>query len=342
MKITPTWIQDFETGLHGLIHRHGERITRNLIWDKYVDVRTSTAGRDMYFFLIESMKLHREGQGGNKRFDDIVAHKFEIVNENVGAGLTLTKNEIDDNQMKESGMPMLDYAGAWAAKQGANAARWPQDVMFELLAAGESSVCYDGLPFFSKAHLTNPFLPSGPTFANLLSGAAASTPSTDPNDAGYPGACPIDESVDLDAAAANFAEAIAYIESLLGPDGKPRNLVVKRALAGSRLKKRLLEVTDTKYLSMNGIENVISRYGVEAEVAAEFGASSLDYHLFAEWDASEGGGLIYQNREDYALTSFVGMTQADLARMKRFEWHYDGRNVGSYGHPYLVFKVKAT
>ena len=31
---------------------------------------------------------------------------------------------------------------------------------------------------------------------------------------------------------------------------------------------------------------------------------------------------------------------AELARLKQFEWHYDGRDGATYGHPFLLFKFR--
>ena len=338
MKITPTWVGNFETRLNTLIDGASERMARNLLWDRIMDVRESATGRELYFWLIEAAKLHREGQGGNKRFDDLVANSFEIVNENIGDGLILTKNEIQDNMMAGEnlrGMPALDYAASWARQMGANAARWPQDVLFELLAAGESTRGYDGEYFFSGAHPINPFNAAAGTYANLFKTSGGAT---------GPGACPIDSAnaSTLDTAAANFAKAVAYVQGLTGANGRPRNLVVKYALAGVGLRKRLSEILDTKFLTTSGIENVVSRYGIEPLIAAEIPATDLYYYLVCEIMPGEGGPLVFQKREDFALTSYSLMDLAELQRRKEFEWSYDGRNAGAYGHPFLIFKVKAT
>lgn len=338
MKITPTWIHNFETRLNTLIDGSSERITRNLFWDKVMDLKESVTGRELFFWLIESAKLYREGQGGNKRYDDLAATYFEIVNEDIGAGLVLTKNEIQDNMMAAPelrGMPALDYAASWARQMGALAARWPQDVMFELLAAGETATGYDGVAFFSTSHPVDPFNDGAGTYANLLTSSASGD---------YPGACPIDSTnaAQLDTAANNFAKAVAYVQGLKGPNGKPRNLTVKYAMAGVGLRKRLHEILDTKYLGVSNIENVISRYGIEPIIASELSASDTSYYLICEFMPGEGGPLVFQKREDFVLSSYAPYNEVELQRRKEFEWTYDGRSAGSYGHPYMIFKVKAS
>lgn len=351
MKITPQWVATFETNVQTLIQDAWARSASNSCWDKFMDVRQSQTGRELLFYLLETAKITSEDQGGNKRFDDIAATFFEIVNQNAGAGLRLTKNEIEDNQMSGAslrGMPALDYASNWARQMGGNASYWPQEKMFELLLAGEGTTvgkAYDGLSFFSNAHLTNPLLASGPTYANLFTGAAASTPSTDPLDASYPGACPIDaaNASTLDTAFTNISKAIAYIGLLKQPNGKPRNLKVKYALGGPLLSKRLFEIFDTKYYGTGSgsTENVLSRMGIEPVIANEI-TSATEYYLACDIIEGEGGGLIFQDRSPYVLTSYSLDTLAELQRRKEFEWSFDGRNAAAYGHPYLMFKVKAT
>lgn len=348
MKITPSWISTFETNVQTLSQDAWKRVSANLIWDKFMEVRSSGTGRELYFWLIESAKIVSQGRGGNKRFDDLAATFLEIVNEDSGAGLRLTRNEIEDNMMAAPGlnrMTALNYSANWATQMGGSQGYWPQEKMFELILAGTANtygLAYDGLVFFHNAHLVDPTKPSGFTYANLLTGAAGSTPATDQNDAIYPGACPIDTSgaATLEIAASNFAAAVAYLQSVKGPNGKPRKLKVVAALAGEPLRKRLSEILDTKYFGTGAgsTENVVSRYGIEPVFSSEI-TSATDYYLKVEMLDGEGGGLIFQDREGYILSSYAPDTQADLQRRKEFEWAFDGRNAAAYGHPYGLAKA---
>lgn len=169
----------------------------------------------------------------------------------------------------------------------------------------------------------------------MLTGASAGA---------YPGACPIDptNAATLDAAATNFARAVAYIQSLRGPDGHPRHLKVTHAMTGLLLQKRILEILDTKYLTLNGIENVVSRYQIEPVVAAEIPADALYFYLWVEMIPGEGGGLIYQDREGAVLSSYAAESYPQLQLRKEFLWTMDGRDGMGYGHPWGVFLVKPT
>lgn len=328
MKITPSWVHTFETNLQTLIQDAWARRRAKLVYDLFVDKRSSTAGRELIFWLLETARIHREGKGGNKRYDDIAAQYFEIVNEDSGNGLILTKNEINDNQMAGAlkGMPTLDYAANWARQMGGAAACWPEDEFFSLIFSGETKLAYDGVPFFSAAHPINPLAGAGsPTYPNLLTGATYAIDAT--------------AAATVDIAAANFARAVAVIETLTQPNGQPRNLKVRHALFGPNLRKRGTEVLASKYLTLNNIDNVVSQYGIEPVISAKI-TSATGYYLACEIIPGEGGPVIYQEREPYVLSSYLPASTAELQRRKEFEWSFDGRNAIAFGHPYLLFNVK--
>lgn len=334
MLITPQWVGTFQTGVQTLLSRHSESTTKNLNWDKLCSVKSSTTLVELYFFLIETMRLDKEGRGGQQRYEDIAATAIEIVNENSGSALQLTRNEIEDNQMREPrGMPVLDFTGAWTKGVANLAMRWPQDQLFALLAQGNTAKAYDNLSFWNTAHLINPKRAATGTYANVFTGAAAGI---------YPGALPIDESVSLDVAISNFSKALAYVEALTGPDGKPRNAVVKYAAVGTSLKTRINQILDTKLQSNTTIENVVSRYGIEPIVFPEISLTDKSCKLICEFDDTEGGPLIFQNREDYALTMYDVDAFPELARRDSFEWRFRGRNAMAFGHPHKMFEMRAT
>jgi hypothetical protein len=258
-------------------------------------------------------------------------------------------NEIEDNMMASPllrGMPALDYAAHWARAQGSSGAYWPQKSLFyRLIANGLTTAGYDGVSFFSTAHPINVANSGVGTYANLLTGAAGATPATDPADAIYPGACPIDSTnaLTLDVAHQNLAKAVAYIQSLRGPHGEVRRLKVKYLLAGEDLRKRSNEILTTRYFGtgQGSTENVITSYGIEPLIASELNELGV-YYLVCKWVPGGGGPFIFQSRKAYTLTTYAPETQVELARRDGFEWKFKGRNGISYGHPYYIFRVNPT
>jgi phage major head subunit gpT-like protein len=321
MKVTPQWIASFETNVQTFIVDAWARAQQALIWEKFMDVRTSGTLRELLFWLLETARIYPEGQGGNKRYDDIAATFFEIDNANSGAGLRLTKNEIEDNMMAAPnlrGMPALDYAASWAKQMGGAGAYWPQENLFTLIGNGKVAKGYDGVPFFSKAHPINP-VSGSLSYANLLSALPLS-------------------GVALDIAAANLNAAVAAMRSLKQPNGKPRFLRPRALLHAPSEQYVVNQLLDAKFY--NATENVFTRLGIEPVCADELAGEPGVWYLGAELIPGEGGPFIFQERDAYVLSSFTSDSQAELNRRKEYEWTFDGRNGAYYGHPYLFFRIE--
>lgn len=338
--ISPAFISTFETNLQTAIQDAWARSQAELHWDQFMEVRPSTAGRELIFWLLETARIYPEGQGGNKRYDDMAAMFREIVNENSGAGLSLRKNEIQDNQMAGEamrGMPALDYAANWAKQMGGAKAYWPQQKLYELIAAGEGDslgLAYDGLPFFYDEHWINPVTQRGGVYSNLwddLPLGVAADPEADP---------PVAESDAIAIAAANLNTAVANVMALTQPNGAPRFLRPRKLLHSPQLQYRVNQLLEAKFY--NAGENVFSRLGIQPVCAFEL-ANAQDpeeWYLGVEPIAGEGAPFIFQDREAYTLTSYASESQVELNRRKTFEWLFDGRNTKAYGHPYLFHKFK--
>jgi len=331
MKITPSWTATFETNVQTFIVDAWARTQKDLIWDKLMDVRPSATLRELYFWLVESAKISTEGQGGNKRYDDLAATFFEIDNVNSGNALMLTKNEIEDNMMAGPllrGMPVLDYAANWAKQIGGAGAYWPQDQLFNtLIPNGATTNGYDGVAFFSTAHPINPVLgASGGTYSNIATGGSAlplliTTGAT--TGAGS-----------VWTAAANLNTAVSNMRSLKQANGKMRRLRPRHLFHDPSLQYSVNQLLDSKFFGAT--DNVFTRLGIEPVCVDELSANPGIWYLTAELMPGEGGPFIYQDREPYYLSSYAADSQVELQRRKDFEWLYDGRNAAWYGHPYLI------
>lgn len=339
---TPQWVGTFEKNVQTLFLNSWNRVLKNLNWDKFMVARPSVTLTELHTWLLETAQIHDYGQGGQAAFDSISAIYREITNNDSGSALELTANELADNMLdprNHPGLqvagPALDYAGHWAKQMGGSSAYYPQKKMFQLNASGEGtsiSAAYDGVAFYSKVHPINPFDSGAGVYANLLSGAASGL---------YPGACPIDSSVSLETAVENFAAAIAYVRSLVSPNGTKRMLRIKYASAGPDLQLRLTQVLKAKYYGADGsTDNVVgSSYGIEPVICDELAVPG-EYYLDCEMIDGEGGAFIWQDRAPYVLSSYTPLNTYELQRLKKFSWSFDGRNAVAFGHPWLRFKVK--
>jgi phage major head subunit gpT-like protein len=325
MKITPEFMVTFETKVSGLVSSSWDRVASALQWDRLMKTRQSQSQIEIITWLLDSVQISNQGNGGNKRFDDMAAHSFSITNEEKGAGLRLFKSEIEDNQMRnDPSVSAMDYALNWGRQAGAAAAYEPQRQMVALLKAGESATGYDGVPFFSASHPVTPGTTGGLTYANLYTGSTYDVAG----------------ATDLTIAGTRFANALAAVSGQKFINGIPRYLKPTIVLAGTALDFRFRNLLGAK--TINNTDNMIQSYGFEEPmILPEFDDQPTSYYIGCEDILSdELGGLIYSDREAYTMNSFAPLSSAELMRHKAFEWTLDGRDGATYGHPFLLFKFR--
>lgn len=344
--ITPQFMFDLESNMRLITSTEYNRLNSNLWWTKIAKTMPSSAKKERINWLLDSARIQRTGKGGNVEFEDIVSQTMEVENLNAAAGLELKKEQLDD--LDGGGVQL---AGHWSRQMGAYSSYWPQKMVAQSLLSNPKT--YDNQPFFSLAHPVNPYDPAAGSFANTFTGAAAGV---------YPGALPIHAtgagSVTVDVAIQNLARAIAYCSALRMPNGEdPRFLRLAALMVPPALTARAQQITNAKFIAQAGgggagsadVEAVIRNFGLGQpiecpELAAAFpGGSDTTYYLaMEEITSNELGAWCYINREPFAITYHGPQTDAQLARIRKFQWTTEGRNVVTPGHPYLLFRGQAT
>ncbi len=354
--LTPEFLFDFESNMQAITENEFARIASRLWWSRFMKMRPSSSKKELVAWLLSTARIEDMGKlGGQMIFEDMISQYTTYENKFAGVGLKMRRAQIED--LDGNG---LDVAGKWSADVGSKMAYWPQEQLVSLIKNGSTSGnnSYDGVTFFNTAHLVNGKNGDKGTFANVFTGAAASTPSTDPNDAGYPGATIIDASVSVDAALANLTKAIAYIKSIRMPDGvTPRFLNPTAIIAPPALQSRVVQLTNAKFLAQaatsgggaGDVEAVIQSFGFSQPIIADelAGADTTFYIGCEEMATTQLGAFVYVDREPFRINYYTGQgggtgVDAVLNRADELEWHCKGRNVAGYGHPYLFFKCLAT
>lgn len=341
--ITPRWFMDFESRMSLVTENEYSRLLQNMWWTLVGRTRTTQAGRDVIAWLLSTAQIHDEGEGGNIRFDDLVSQTTEMSPKFSGAGLELTRAQLTDTDGNG-----LDLSAAWSAQIGAQMAYWPQEQTAYFMMNGHIATeftGYDGKAFFATDHPINPYKTQAGTYANLFTGAASGS---------YPGALPIHGN-DHTVALQNLEKAYGYIASIKMPNGKqPRRLRPKGLIVPPLLMPRATLLTQSKMLVTPGAGGVgmldqtaiISTLGYASPVQAdELGGfeDNTSYFIVAEQITdNQLGAMVYLERDPYQINYYGPQTQAQLNRTDRWEWHVKGRNAVQPGHPYLLFKVKAT
>jgi phage major head subunit gpT-like protein len=334
---------DLESRMRLITSTDYQRLTSELWWKRVAKEQQSGAKKERVTWLLDTAQIKPTGKGGNLKFEDIVSLTQEVENANAGAGLELKKEQFED--LDGNGVQL---AAHWSRGIGSYSAYWPQKSVAKAILA--NPVTYDTRPFFDDAHPVNPYNPVAGTYTNWFHGTASGA---------NPGLLPIGEPITPDAALQNLAKAVAWIHGRYRmPNGEdPRFLKVGGLLVPPALGSRAQQLTDAKFIAQaattgggsGDVEAVIRKMGfgepIEVpELSAGFpGGSDTDYYLLMEDILSNDlGAFTYWNREAFSVLYYGPTTDAQLARIRLFQWSTEGRNVVGPGHPFLLVKVSAT
>jgi phage major head subunit gpT-like protein len=350
--ITPEFLHDLESRMQTIMETQYGELLSDQWWQRVAKTRTSTSKRERLIWLLETAKIIRL-EAGSMQFEDLVATVAEFENLFAGAGMKLTKEQLEDVFNGMPGGEGLELAGAWSRQIGVQAAYWPQNQVAEAIKAGEdsASLTYDGKPFFALDHHVNGVDAGDGSFANLLNATSLGTlaPIHGPESGAG--------SVTADVAMQNLQRVFAYMAGVKMPNGRdPRKLRPVGIIVPPSMSARAQQLTNARLLAQAAsggaggadVEAIIRNWGIGQpiqadELGANLGGDDRDYYVIAAGaDRSELGALVYMTREAFNVVFHGPMTDAQLARMREFQWLTGGRNVVGYGHPYLLFKVKGS
>lgn len=114
----------------------------NSDYTKVATVITSTSKSETYGWLGKFPKM-REWVG-DRVIKDMEAFGYTITNKDFESTVGVDRNDIEDDN--------LGIYTPLFAEMGLSAAQQPDDLVFSLLKAGASSLCYDGQYFFDTDH----------------------------------------------------------------------------------------------------------------------------------------------------------------------------------------------
>lgn len=348
-----------------------ERMTQDDIWYPSLVKPFPIAGKSERFnWLIDTASIEQltpnDGgeAGGSLSFDDFSTITTEYFPAHFGRATKISKIKLMN--MMQAG---LDPLGQWSRSVGAYGAYVPQRQLAMTILSGESIVGYDGVNFFSAAHPVHPLIPALGTYANLFTGAAAGS---------YPGALPIDGSVTLDVALANLVKGLAYIEGAIpAPNGAgdPRMLTVEKVLYPPQMAGRIAQLMESETIAQAAsggagsadVRPVLKKFQLaEPQKVKEFdgnrsyqfgppgfqttvtGSDTTWYVVAREATSEELGAFLWNVRVPFGMQTYTGdggnldAADAVLGRSNDVEYHYQGWMAINVGHPYTVFKFKAT
>ena len=353
--INPSFVFSLEQNMRVLQEAAAEskRLLSNLWWTKVARVVPSKAGREVLNWVLNTAVLENTGVDPTPNYRDMQIMNTAYVPQYITAALKLQRAQFED--LDGGG---VDIASDWATQMGAQAVYFPQKTTAATILTGESGICYDGLAYFANNHPINPKDSSKGTFANLFTGAVASTPATDPNDAFYPGALNV-ATATYETIFAGLQNIFSYIAAQKMQNGiDPRMLRPAALLCPSALYPKMNAVLSSQFIAATAAGGTASAGGamsIEGQMqklgygevihAPEFDSDPTSFYLAVEqMTTSQLGSIVYVDREPVGIRYYTGQDGANvtLGRTDELEWIARGRAVGGFGHPYLLYKIKAS
>jgi hypothetical protein len=340
--LTPSFVFDLESRMRKLVEAEYLRLTSKLWYDKVTKIMKSGARREIVTWALNTAQLEDQGKGGNISFEDMVLLETEFESKTAGKGLKLRRQQFED--LDGNG---VNLASEWSAQMGAQHAYWPQKQIATLIKNGHNAdaLGYDGEVFFSASHPVNPFNTGAGTYKNLFTGGDA---------------VPVDVSVTADVALGNLQKVFGRIAGLKMPNGSdPRMLRPSGILCSPTLYPRMVQLTNAKFIAQAAasggggadVDALIAAMGYGQPICCDelagFESDTTFFVITESITQSQLGGLVYVDREPFSVRYYTGRgggngVDAVLDRGDELEWHTSGRNVAGYGHPFAIFKCKAT
>lgn len=162
MQITPAALDAIFYTINTLFQ--GAYSTTPNFWNR-VAMLAPSAGRENRYGWLRALPAMREWIG-ERVYRNLEASSYTLVNRDFELTLALKRNEIEDD--------LIGMYNSYIQMMGAQAAKWPDDLVRTVMQEGNTRLCFDGQPFFSASHPT--FAPAGGTYQNwFASGTALSS-----------------------------------------------------------------------------------------------------------------------------------------------------------------------
>lgn len=266
-------------------------------WEKIAMKVPSTTGSNLYAWLSAFPKMRR--WVGEKHVKSLKAYSYTVENEDWEATVEVDRNHIKDDQ--------LGIYGPQAQMAGFSAKQLPDEIVYELVNAGFSNLCYDEQYFFDTDH------PVGKGSVSNKGTAALSIATQA-------------------AAKASYGAARTAMRKFKDDEGRPLDVNPTVLLVGPGL-----EDTARALLTSERLEDgKVNLYKGTAELVVSTRITS-DTAWFLIDASKPVMPFIYQERE---APSFVQQTDPeadDVFSRKKFKFGAEARAAGGYGFWQLAY-----
>lgn len=280
-------------------------------WAQQISTEMPSSGElEVYGFRSQMPRMRK--WLGERQVQRLAAHGYQIVNEDYEATVAIPRNKIEDDTY---GVFTLDIRGA-----GSMAAKWPDDMLTELLQNAEALNCYDGQYFFDTDHPVDPYDSSKGTYSNLKTSRALN--------------------------ATNYALSRREMRLFKNDNGRyanvsPNLLVVPPQLedvAKTILQTDLIARATLEGETQVGATNNIYKNTADILVIEELGDYPADWYLLCTNRAIKP--FVHQIRKAVNFQAYFSPSDPNLFFHKEFLFGADSRGAAGVTLPILAMKCK--
>jgi hypothetical protein len=350
-------------------------------WNRLVRLINIEGSTERITWILDTATISPAGpnNNGTMTFEDMVTQSVEYPTFHHNKGLRVPVDQLED--LNGTGLDQLAKWSENIGNEIAYYPQvLATQLILNGSAVDGTANAYDGVPFFTalgtgNPHLNNPFDSTAGSYYNDLTGAASGLyPGACPIDESV--------TVDVALANLNKAVAyIASIKMPNGRDPrflKPAFILSPPKLfprLGQLTDAKFIAQAAASGGGSGDILGYLSRLGLGQPIRADEFASTQSYAgmqpfmgsggsiqwgnitatgsdttyyiVCQEMQTTQLGGLLYTQRKPFKVNYYTGDSggtgmDAQLQRMKQVEYQVDGRVACNYGHPYTIFKCRAT
>lgn len=272
------------------------------LWPRIATEVPSSTKENTYGWLLKLLRM-REWIG-ERVLQNLAEASYTIQNKNFEGSVAVDRNDIADDNLGIYNM-QFDQLGQ-AARM------YPDDLVFSLLRAGDTSLCFDGQYFFDTDHPVSTVDASLGTYQNYwASGMALS--------------------------AANYETVRSAMMSLKGDDGQPLEIMPSLLVVPPQLEGTARKILNADLIS--GGETNIWKGSADLLVVPKLAADPTAWYVL---DVSRPiKPLVFQNREDPNFVAKDSPTDDNVFMQRQFVYGVDARGNAGYTLPFLAAKAKA-
>jgi len=296
MQVTPQSLNIIFTTLNTL---YQQGYTAAVPFYDRIATTVPSSSRDQTYAWMTKLPAMREWIG-ERVLNNLAARSYNIVNKDFELTLSISRNDIEDEQL---GLYNLTFS-----LMGEQVKMHPDNLVFQLLQAGQTTLCYDGQNFFDVAH---PIIKADGSGTVTQSNVFATTP-LNPN---------------------NYAAVRTTMMSWIGEDGNPLAIIPNLLIVPPQLEQMGRQILNAEYIAQaigaNAGAAITNVYQNSAElvVVPQLANRPLEWYLVAANRAIKP--IIFQQRQAPRFVYKNSETDENVFFRKEFIYGVDTRdNVG--------------